>query len=143
MSYIEGNEFIFYKNPEGHIQSGGFSVESFMMKQGISPILTLNNDNLQTGGAEKVSDLFNNLVVPNWLVYYPTKHIGGAHNNLNNLNNNDSESDDEIIGGELHDKLLDLVTFKDTKKKNKKITRRFKNKIVKNKGSRKIRDQEK
>jgi hypothetical protein len=140
MSYIEGNDLIFFKNSDGDIQSGGFSVNSIMMKQGISPIATLNTNTNLTGGSEKVSDLFNNLVIPNWLAYYPTKHIGGSQyrnkNNTNDRDNSDnSDSEDEIIGGDLHDKLLDLVTFKGTNKKNKKTTRRARNK---NKGSKKI-----
>ena len=137
MSHIEGNDLIFYKNSEGDIQSGGFSVKSFMMKQGISPILTLNNNKTQIGGSDNVSDLFDNLVIPNWLAYYPTKIIGGSQhdkNNINTDNDSDSDSDDEIIGGDLHDKLFDLVSFKDTQKGGKKTTRKNKNK---NKGSKK------
>lgn len=137
MSYIGENDLIFFKNSDGDIQSGGFSVNSIMMKHGISPIATLNTNTNLTGGSEQVSDLFNNLVIPNWLAYYPTKHIGGSqHTNKNNTNDSDnSDSEDEIIGGDLHDKLLDLVTFKGTNKKNKKTTRRARNK---NKGSKKI-----
>jgi hypothetical protein len=135
MSHIEGNDLIFYKNSEGDIQSGGFSVKSFMMKQGISPILTLNNNKTQIGGSNNVSDLFDNLVIPNWLAYYPTKIIGGSQNDKNTSDNDyDSDSDDEIIGGDLHDKLFDLVSFKDTQKAGKKTTRKNKNK---NKGSKK------
>ena len=49
----------------------------------------------------------------------------------------DEDSDDEeIISDELYDKLVDLVTVSDAEIKNKKkSTRRFKNKIVKNKGT--------
>jgi hypothetical protein len=143
MSHIEGNDLIFYKNSEGDIQSGGFSVKSFMMKQGISPILTLNNNKTQIGGSDNVSDLFDNLVIPNWLAYYPTKIIGGSQNDKNNINTDndsdrDSDSDDEIIGGDLHDKLFDLVSFKDSQKAGKKTTRKNKNKNKnKNKGSKK------
>jgi hypothetical protein len=135
MSNIEGNDLIFYKNSEGDIQSGGFSVKSLMMKQGISPILTLNNNKTQIGGSENVSDLFDNLVIPNWLAYYPTKIIGGSKTENNDDDDDDvSDSDDEIIGGDLHDKLVNLVTFQDTQRVCKKTTRKNKNK---NKGSKK------
>ena len=69
MSYIDGNDLVFYEGPDNNIYSGGFSVNSIMMKSGISPFTTLNNsqnDGIQKGG--NVSDLFKDLVVPSWLV---------------------------------------------------------------------------
>jgi hypothetical protein len=131
MSYLDGNDLVFYGGSDNQIYSGGFSVNSIMMKSGISPFTTLNNTNGQTGG--NVSDLFKNLVVPSWLVSQETKLTGG---NKHTKKLDEDSDDEEIISDELYDKLVDLVTVSDAEIKNKKkSTRRFKNKIVKNKGT--------
>ena len=125
MSFIDGNDLVFYSGPDKQIYSGGFSVNSIMMKSGISPFTTLNNingENGQSGG--NVSDLFKNLVVPSWLVSQENNFTGGSRD-MKNLDK-DSE-DDEIISDELYDKLLDLASVDDKEIKNKKKhTRRFK-----------------
>jgi hypothetical protein len=101
------------------------------MKGGISPFTTLNKMNGQTGG--NVSDLFKDLVVPTWLVSQEYKSTGGTKQNNKD---SDEDSEDEIISDDLHDKLIDLVTVSDADiKSKKKQTRRFKNKAVKNKGT--------
>jgi hypothetical protein len=131
MSYIDGNDLVFYEGSDKQIYSGGFSVNSIMMKSGISPFTTLNNINGQTGG--NVSDLFKDLVVPSWLVSQENKFSGGSKH-MKNLD--EDYEDEEIISDELYDKLVGLVTVNDAEIKNKKKhTRRFKNKVVKNKGT--------
>lgn len=135
MSYIDGNDLVFYGGSDNQIYSGGFSVNSIMMKSGISPFTTLNNvngQNAQNGG--NVSDLFKNLVVPSWLVSQNNNFSGGSKHAKND---NDSE-DEEIISDELYDKLLNLASISESEIKNKKKnTRRFKNKVVKTKGTKK------
>ena len=107
INYIGGDEFVF-TNEDG-IQSGGFSVNSIMMKAGMSPIMTLNN---QYGGGDKVSDLFNNLVIPNWALSYGNKMGGGPYEDTS-----DDESSDGDIDDELNDKLLDLVRHHESNSK--------------------------
>jgi len=109
INYIEGDDLIF--TDEGDIHSGGFSVKSIMMKAGMSPIMTLNE---QQGGSkfDKVSDLFNNLVIPNWALSYSNK-IGGSK-----YENNDDEDSDDDIDEDLHDKLIDLVRHHENNLKN-------------------------
>ena len=130
MSNIDGDDLVFYTNDDNQIYSGGFNVNSIMMKAGISPFKTLNKINTQTGG--NVSDLFKDLVVPSWLVSQGNIFSGGRKQN-----NKDSDSDDdEIISDDLHDKLVALVTVSDAEiKGKKKQTKRFKNKVTKNKGT--------
>jgi hypothetical protein len=119
MSNLGPEEFIYTNNPEEGIHSGGFSVKSIMMKGGMSPIMTLNtNEPNQTGGSPQVSDLFNNLVVPSWVLSY--NQSGGE---IKKQHNNDSDSDDEVIDDDLHDKLLDLVRHHETQNKKNKGTR--------------------
>ena len=44
MSCIDGNDLVFYGGSDNQIYSGGFSVNSIMMKSGISPFTTLNTE---------------------------------------------------------------------------------------------------
>lgn len=118
IDYIGANELVFNVDNGAGIYSGGFSVNSVMMKAGMSPIMTINT---QIGGTNKVSDLFNNLAIPNWAISYNNVNnmMGGQKNNNSDI---DSDSDVDDIDDELHDKLLDLV--KDHDRKIKEIQKR-------------------
>ena len=127
---LDGDDLVFYSDSNNEIYSGGFSVNSIMMKTGFSPFTTLNKINTQTGGNSNVSDLFKDLVVPSWLVSQGNIFSGGTKNK-----DSDSE-EEEIISDDLHDKLIALVTVSDAEiKSKKKQTKRFKNKVIKNKGT--------
>jgi hypothetical protein len=137
MNNIGIDELVFNNDIENGIYSGGFSVKSIMMKNGISPISTLN---LQKGGdMSKVSELFNDLVVPNWLLSKPYHFGGGGIHVEDDLNTTEPElTYDDNIEPDLHDKLVELASInmkpnrqnsKKLKKMNKKITR--KNRIKK------------
>ena len=68
MSNLSGNDLVYYKE-NNRIMSGGFNINSILMKQNISPSLTMNNG-MQTGGsAGSVSNLFKSLAVPTGLLY--------------------------------------------------------------------------
>ena len=134
LDYISANELVFNNDIEGGIHSGGFSVNSIMMKSGMSPIMTMNTG--QFGGKnEKVSDLFNDLVIPSWTLSYNNRLIGGKYKEVEH--NSESE-DDDVIEDDLHDKLLELVkehNAQQGKTIKKKMTR--KHKIEKKKLTRK------
>lgn len=101
---IGGNEMVFSINSGGAC-SGGFNVNSIMMKAGMSPITTLQS---QTGG-NNVSDLFGgNLVIPSWLLSYSTMK-GSANGMGGGKKYKDDDSDDECIDDKLYETLLDLV----------------------------------
>lgn len=134
LDYIGADELVFNNDIKEGIHSGGFSVKSIMMKAGMSPIMTINNE--QTGGNnDKVSDLFNDLVIPNWTLSYNNRIIGGKYNEVQH---SDDEAEDEIIDDDLHQKLLELVKEHDTKAKQikKKMTRKNKYPNKKNKTKR-------
>jgi hypothetical protein len=120
IDYIGANELVFNTDKEAGIYSGGFSINSIMMKSGLSPILTVNKP-LQSGGSSKVSDLFNDLVIPNWALSYNMR--GGEYKD--DTSDSDSEYGDDI-DDTLHDKLLGLVREHDIKTAGtkKKKTRR-------------------
>jgi hypothetical protein len=119
---IDGNDLVFYTDQEKNIYSGGFNVNSIIMKAGLSPFSTLNKINNQIGG--NVSELFEGLVVPSWLLSQENKFNGGFNVNNKNLDNEDEE--DDVITDDIHNKLLEFVSVKETKNKNKK-TKRIKN----------------
>jgi hypothetical protein len=128
LDYIGVDDLVFNDIKEG-IYSGGFNVKSIMMKAGMSPIMTVNTD--QSGGGEKVSDLFNNLVIPNWTLSYNNCIMGGKHKEgESKIVNDESDDEDDVIDEDLHEKLLELVKEHNTemKKTKKKTTRRMKNK---------------
>uniref|UniRef100_A0A6C0DHX9 Uncharacterized protein n=1 Tax=viral metagenome TaxID=1070528 RepID=A0A6C0DHX9_9ZZZZ len=123
-NYIGPDELIYNKSPENGIYSGGFSIRSIMMQNNMSPIITLNGTNGQNGGKiQNVSDLFDNLVVPNWAIAYNYTKGGG-------VTKDDVNDDDEFVEEELHEKLLSLVKVHDDElrekntSKNKKKTRK-------------------
>ena len=139
MSYIGPNELVFNNDIENGIHAGGFNVNSIMMKTGFSPIMTLNNGLQTAGSSNKVSDLFDNLVVPSWTLSYHNNFYGGEHNK-HTIHNHDSE-DDDVIDDDLHDKLLDLVKEHEIKieqKKKRKTRKNNKHTNQKHKGTRKF-----
>ena len=116
LDYIGADELVFNNDKEQGIHSGGFSVNSIMMKAGMSPIMTINSpDNMVGGSTGQVSDLFNNLVVPNWVLSYSNRIVGGKYKNRDEDSSSDDEEEeeDEVIDDDLYEKLLDLV--KETK----------------------------
>jgi hypothetical protein len=120
IDYIGANELVYNTNAEEGVYSGGFSVNSIMMKAGMSPIMTYNT---QIGGdSNKVSDLFESLVVPNWALSYNNKITGGAYK--------DDESSDEEIDDDLHDKLLGLVRDHEVRENQKKMKKTRRQKIT-------------
>jgi hypothetical protein len=131
IDYIGSKELVFNVDEGEQIYSGGFNVNSIMMKAGMSPIMTLNTDQVG-GGSNKVSDLFKNLVVPSWTLSYSNK-TGGGYKDYGKDHDSDTDSD---VGDDLHDKLLNLVKESDNKlkKKNTKNVLTKKQKNISKKG---------
>ena len=77
MNNLSGDDFVYYKE-NGKVMSGGFDINSILMKQGTSPLVSLNNDDeAQTGGSlNPVSNLFKSLAVPTGLLYLHEKKKG-------------------------------------------------------------------
>jgi hypothetical protein len=121
-SYIGPDDLVINLEDE-RICSGGFCVKSIMLKTQISPIRTINSNNRDTESFEKVSDMFNELAVPNWS--YSSNVTERAHEY-------DDEDDEDIdeIDDDLYEKLLDLVKHSEKEKK-KKLTRRKREKLSK------------
>jgi hypothetical protein len=120
MSNLSSNDLIFYKEND-KIMSGGYSIDSFLLQQGKSPMQTLNN--LTQIGGEKVSSPFENLAVPAGIFYINQKIPKSEYSQTNKGINHLTLPDD------IHDKLFALVEID---KKRKRQTKKQKiNKIQK------------
>ena len=130
MSYIGANDLVFNNNKVDGIFGGGFSVNSIMMKNGISPIMTLNGNNMQGGSTGNVSDIFSGLAIPAYAYHNNNGQNGGYKHNSYKSEDNDSE--DDVIDDDLHDKLLGLVKEHESRltqnERKMKKTRKNKNK---------------
>jgi hypothetical protein len=115
---MEATDMIIDNDNTG-IMSGGFSVNSIMLKMGLSPLVTLNK---QSGGAN-VSDMFDGIVIPNWAFTHDMTKL--IHNPEKETVAGDDVVGDEVVGDDIYDKLLDLVTHYD-KKHPKKQTKKKK-----------------
>lgn len=139
LDYIGADELVFNNDIEKGIHSGGFSIKSIMMKAGMSPIMTVNGPGeLLGGGSDKVSDLFNDLVVPNWTLSYNNRLVGGKYKEPEH-DDDDSDEEDDVVSDDLHDKLLELVKEHNIKAKGlkRKITRKNKKNTNKRVGTKK------
>ena len=136
IDYIGPDELVFNNDIDKGIHSGGFSVKSIMMKSKMSPIMTLNRPDTIIGGGDKVSDLFNDLVVPNWVLSYNNRIVGGSK-----YKEIDSDSDDDVIKDDLHEKLLELVKHHNTTTNpnhvKKRMTKILKKSLIKKGGTKK------
>jgi hypothetical protein len=147
---LDDKEMIF-SNQNGGIQSGGLSIKSIMLSKGLSPIMSINTD-INSSKTERVSDLFESLVIPYGLInnIKNTNYNYDIFENDKNIyddNSNekyDCDADDEL--GDLYDKLLKLVEpdkneiFVDSKSNDllfggKKKNKSKKHKLIKNKGN--------
>lgn len=107
MSYFTGEDLVFYKEND-QIMSGGYSIDSILLKEGIAPMTTLNTS-LSGGRKEKVSNLFENLAIPAGLLYIHQKP---------KFNEHDYEEicDHCVLSDDIHDQLFALVELHKPKK---------------------------
>ena len=111
---LSNNDLSVYTS-NGKILSGGFSINSLLINQGLPAMMTVNsNTQMQIGGNNKVSDLFENLAVPSLVLHLDKKKYAG---NII-VNHTDEQLDDDI-----YDKLLKLVEVhsKQIEKKTRKM----------------------
>ena len=126
MDLIDSSDLVFNNDKESGIISGGFSVNSILMKNRTSPIVTLNSNDAQMGG-KNVSDIFNDLVVPNWALYHP--HMFSKNSILSHVENeeNSGSVSDDVLDDNLHETLLEIITQQENHKTyRKKHTKRDK-----------------
>jgi hypothetical protein len=110
---FEPADIVFNTNENGDVTAGGFSVNSCLLKSGLSPIATMNGSS-QKGGS--VSEIFKNLAVPAGLLYMQQSLASSFPSDNNN----------ETVSDALYDKLLNLATDKPKLQKKKKSRRKVK-----------------
>jgi len=118
------NDLIFYKEGD-QIKSVGYSINSILLQNGMSPMKTFNTSK-QIGG-DNISSDFEELAVPSGLSYFSQKKnssnfdlfSGGALKN----NHNDQH---EMLSDDIYDKLFGLVEYD---KKQKRKTRKHRSDI--------------
>ena len=121
---FDNGDFVFIEktkeNGEKEFVGGGYKINSFFLKEGISPMTTYNtNDqstNDQSGG--KVSSPFENLAVPAGLFYVNMKMPKKDEEKVSHFKKHDMLSDD------IMDKLYSLVEF--DKKRRRKTRKHMK-----------------
>jgi hypothetical protein len=127
MSYFTGDDLIFYQDSNtGQIMSGGYTIDSILLKKGVAPMTTLNKiggkkDDIDNDkDTENVSSIFENLAVPAGLFYYPEKNT-----NIEIIEYKQSSP----LNEDIHDRLFKLVEMNNSYKKKHKT---YKNKIINN-----------
>jgi hypothetical protein len=109
------NDLIFQMSG-GKIYSGGFTINSRLLKGGIAPMTTFNN----SSDSEEPDGVFGgsgsgSYIIPPFFFIPPTETQHGGK--LKNNYNYEDERDSEIIGDDLHDKLLQIAEAKTNRKK--------------------------
>ena len=117
------NDLLFYREQQGGndiIMSGGYSVDSYLLKEGLSPIQTLNSlegKSQMEGGSKQVSSIFENLAVPAGLFFNNQKPIqdmyGGARKCM----------DHTMLPDNIFDEFMRMIEIDKTKKRNRKTRR--------------------
>jgi hypothetical protein len=123
MSILNHNDLIFYKQ-DGQIISGGYSLNSALLKNGISPMQTMNTlEQTKTGGTnkvQKVSDMFTNFAVPAGL------YLINPNNNNSDKPKGHYEKHHTMLSDDIYDKLFKLVQPDETTKKYTKTKKHIK-----------------
>jgi hypothetical protein len=132
---LSNKELVYTRDDTGSIQSAGYSINSEIMKSGMSIMETKNvsfnessNSNTkQLGG--KVSERFKDLAIPVGLLLMHQKPI--QHYIQSNINK------DEIIEDSLYNKLISLASENDLKKNIKRKNTKHNRKNKSNKKTKK------
>jgi hypothetical protein len=109
---MTGDDMIFCQE-KGKFMSGGFSLNSILLKKGMAPMRTQNGgpagtDDLKGGGgADDFASIFRHLAVPAGLFYQE----GGAVHHF------DSDQDAPVLSEDLHQQLLSKVEASETNRR--------------------------
>jgi len=118
-SEITPEDLILYKEGE-KIYSGGFHVNSILLKQGLSPFSSFqkagNTDKEMENSdtvSNSVSDLFKNFAVPSGLLYLPNK-LKTSDFEENIIIQKDTyleeDLDDDYVTDDIYDRLMSLAS---------------------------------
>ena len=112
---IGANDLIFLMSA-GKIYSGGFTINTRLLKGGIAPMSYFNNN---SSDSEELGGVFGgsgSYVIPP--LFYKSPDTETQHGGAPKLQHNyEDERDSDIIGDDLHDKLLQIAEAKTNRKK--------------------------
>jgi len=139
-SSLGPDDLLFYQEQRGDnniIMSGGYSVDSFLLKQGLSPMQTFGAlEGGQSGGKQsdgnKPSSIFENLAVPAGLFYINQKPTQDAYSN-----SKQKCMDHKMLPDNIFDEFIKMIEI-DKHRKRQRKTRRQED--IPNKRTRKQRD---
>ena len=133
MSIFSPDDLVFYKENDT-IMSGGYLIDSILLKKGVSPIHTRNqyggynsdnnnnnNNNNNNTNNTKVSNIFENLAVPAGLLYTYSKG-----NIMQHLNNSHKQGGSIVLDDEIHDDFMQKIQMDFHQNKNKNKNRKTK-----------------
>ena len=112
---IGGDDLVFYSVGSDNIYSGGFSIDSSLMKGGVAPMRSINDPANDATSAFKGVLGQTYVVPPMWFLKAASPQNGGSTNYEKN-----KEEDSEVIGEDLHEKLLRIL--EESQRKSKKGT---------------------
>jgi hypothetical protein len=107
MKHLSANDMIFYKE-DGKMMSGGFSVESLLLKNGKSPIKTLNGNGQEGGDDNSVAGIFKNMAVPSTLLYQPNREKTLDLFDYEKLEGGNKKTDD-VLPEDIHEKFMKMI----------------------------------
>jgi hypothetical protein len=118
------NDLIFYKEGD-QIKSVGYSINSILLQNGMSPMKTFNTSK-QIGG-DNISSDFEELAVPSGLSYISKKKTSSNTDIFSGGFSKHNPSDQhEVLSDDIYDKLFGLVEYD---KKQKRKTRKHRSDI--------------
>ena len=108
MNHFSGEDLVFYQEDD-KIMSGGYLIDSILLKQGVSPMTTLNYSGGSDSSSNKVSNIFENLAVPAGLLY--TYKKGGSINQYVNTSpfKKPNHKEDIVLSDDIHDELYKQI----------------------------------
>ena len=132
-------DLLFYKeHKDGSdiIMSGGYSVDSYLLKNGLSPMQSINSleSGSQLGGGKQTSSIFENLAVPAGLFFSNQKP------SYDNYGNKTKYMDHKMLPDNIFDEFMKMVEIDKHKKRQRKTRRQS---DIPNKRTRKQRDMDK
>ena len=147
MTTFGPNELVLYRNEDGKVMSGGYRVNSLLMKGGKSPITSYfkggslerrndsdsdkeeednTNEIVDSKEDNKNKDPFSNLAVPAGILLIVQQPSQSEYEKKSYANNKSQNCD--MLSDDIYDKLFEYASFKGKNKQknkgtNKKITR--------------------
>ena len=120
------NDDLIFSTSNGQILSGDFVIDSSLLQDGISPMLTMNSEKHIGDSIDKnVSSMFHHLAFPTGLLYLSAKRnsdsVGGGGTSSSSSDNNYNaqiNNKDEMLNDDIHEHFLKIMEISKKTKHN-------------------------